>query len=112
MRLFRNVAFIVLLVVGLPVALEADGYELCEQYCDNEDGCGCDAYANYYLLHVWDEEDCGGYPQFCQDAWVECLDMCYDYASSQQEPGPWWPQYFDCVDDYECVAECLCPPIE
>lgn len=110
MRTFRNLAFVVLLGAVTPALLNADGFEFCAGSYGG-DGCSCEAEVNLFSGVCTGFENCAEtYGDYCEDAWIECLDMCYDYHSG--DLGPFMPQTFSCVEDFECSVYCECYPIE
>ena len=112
MRMFRNLAFVVLLgSIFMPAMVAADAWDFCASGAYGTDGCDCEI--SQVIPVLWFTNACTGFedcaehfPSYCEDAWQQCFDHCYDLG------GPVWPQYFDCVEDLDCEMQCYCYPIE
>jgi hypothetical protein len=111
MRTFRNLAFVALLVILTPSFLNADGEDFCATF--GQDGCSCESGATRFAGFCSGFESCAEhFPNYCENASLECLDHCADLHSGEEEPGPSMPQWFDCIEDFECSMVCECYPIE
>ena len=113
MRLFRNVAFVILLlVIGGPAVLRADGSDFCFEYGPSGFGCYCSWGGNNISALCNQYQDCGAeLSDFCWDALIECNDTCFHWQSDNNGQGSIWPQVFSCSQDYECTLACECPDL-
>ena len=99
MRLVRNLAFVVLLVVGVMAAHKTQAFSgFCPEGCWCHVGLQGQSVVDCYLV-----EDCADlYTSFCADAY----DWCYN------NPGCLPDMYGCSADFWNCYAECRCAPVE
>lgn len=109
MRVFRNVTFVLLLMTAVaPVVLSADGSEFCSAY---QAGCGCDIFDLGFSSECTGYENCSEtLTSYCEDAWYQCYDHCWDLHSGDMESHQ--PRSFSCTEDYDCSMYCECWPLE
>jgi hypothetical protein len=100
MRKFRNVAAAVLItLIILPSVVKADGWDFYLKYYSELAGCDISINGSAgFSADCFGIYDCSvSYPDFCDDAWLECLDHC-----------GWLVGGFMCEDEGSCKMDCEC----